>query len=307
MPRPLEDSDPLSYESDADHFRQRREFRTNLALTAFVHLLVLLGFFLVAHFQPQSKVEPILWLDGGLAGGGGAASPSTPPESEPEPDPIPEPPRPEPAPTPLPEPVISSEIPQPTATPKPATPKPLTPKPATPKATPKTTPKKAATPKPKASPSPTTPKPATNEAKASPAPARDKSDEAGTKPARVKTSGKGSNDMIGEGKGKGTAGSGAGAGKPSDFGWYFSLLRDKYYAVWSPPTLPDSGSLIVTLKIRVKRDGSVLGYDLIKSSGNSLMDGSVLEAARQVSQIDPLPDGLGKENIVEIPVNFKPE
>ena len=113
--------------------------------------------------------------------------------------------------------------------------------------------------------------------------------------------------MVGEGKGKGTAGSGSGAGKPSDFGWYFSLLRDKYYAVWSPPSVPDAASLVVTLKIRVKRDGTVLGYELIKSSGNSLMDGSVLEAARQVSQIDPLPSGLGKEDTVEIPVNFKPE
>ena len=113
--------------------------------------------------------------------------------------------------------------------------------------------------------------------------------------------------MTGEGRGKGTAGAGSGAGKPSDFGWYFSLLRDKYYAVWAPPTVPDAASLVVTLKIKVKRDGSVLGYELIKSSGNSLMDGSVLEAARQVTQIDPLPDGLGKEQIVEIPVNFKPE
>src|SRR4030095_589506 len=147
MPRPLEDSDLLPYESDADHLRQRREFRTNLALTAFVHLLVLLAFFLAAHFQTQSKVEPILWLDGGLAGGGGAASPSAPPDPEPEPDPIPDPPRPEPPPPPLPEPGISSEIPQPTATPKPATPKPVTPKPATPKGTPQATPKKAATPK----------------------------------------------------------------------------------------------------------------------------------------------------------------
>src|SRR4029434_6911762 len=104
MPRTLEDCDLLPYESDADHLRQRREFRTNLALTAFVHLLVLLGFFLVAHFQPQSKVEPIVCLDGGLAAGGGTASPSASPEPEPEPDPIPEPPKPEPAPTPLPEP-----------------------------------------------------------------------------------------------------------------------------------------------------------------------------------------------------------
>jgi TonB family protein len=113
--------------------------------------------------------------------------------------------------------------------------------------------------------------------------------------------------MVGEGKGKGTAGSGPGAGKPSDFGEYFSRLRDIFYGSWTPPSVPDAASLVVTLKIRVKRDGRILGYELIKSSGNSLMDGSVLEAARQITEIPALPDGLGKEDIVEIPVNFKPE
>lgn len=112
---------------------------------------------------------------------------------------------------------------------------------------------------------------------------------------------------MGEGKGKGTEGSGPGAGKPSDFGWYFAGLRDRYYAVWAPPSVPDAATLIVTLKIRVKRDGTVLGHELVKSSGNSLMDGSVLDAAQQVTKIDPLPPGLGREDIVEIPVNFKPE
>jgi TonB family protein len=317
MPRPLEQPSALPHAGDTDHLRQQREFRTSLALTAFVHLLLLLGLFLAARFQSKPKVEQIMWLDGGLAGGGGSAPHSSPsdPEPEPESDPIPEPPKHEPAPKTRPEPVIPSEISQPKPTPAPTpkltTPKPATPKPATPKVTPKATPNatptKTATPKPKASPSPTSPKPAAESAKASPAPAKVKANDTGTKPSNVKTSGKGSGDMVGEGKGKGTAGTGAGAGKPSDFGWYFALLRDKYYAVWSPPTLPDSASLVATLKIRVKRDGSVLGYDLIKSSGNSLMDGSVLEAARQVTQIDPLPNGLGKEDIVEIPVNFKPE
>ena len=113
--------------------------------------------------------------------------------------------------------------------------------------------------------------------------------------------------MLGDGRGKGTAGNGPGAGKPSDCGPYFSLLRDRFYAVWTPPTVPDAASLVVRLKIKVKRDGTVLGCEISKSSGNSLMDGSVLEAARQVTQIDPLPKGLGKDEIVEIPIDFKPE
>lgn len=112
--------------------------------------------------------------------------------------------------------------------------------------------------------------------------------------------------MIGEGKGKGTAGSGSGSGKPSDFGDYFSRLRDACYSVWAPPAVPDVASLAATLKMRVKRDGTVLSYELIKSSGNSLMDGSVLEAARQLTKIPPLPAGLGgTADPVDIPINFQ--
>ena len=65
------------------------------------------------------------------------------------------------------------------------------------------------------------------------------------------------------------------------------------------------GDLVTTLRIKVKRDGSVLGSEIVKASGNSLMDGSVLAAAEQVKKIDALPDGLGKEDIVDIPINFK--
>lgn len=334
MRRPTEQTRALPHPGDLDALREQREFRTNLALTAFVHLIILLGFFIAARFQTKPKVEQIMWLDGGLAGGGGSPAQSLPPpapepEPEPEPEPIPEPPKPEPAPTPPPEPMPSelaepkpkaTPAPTPAPTPKPATPRPVTPKPATPKpatpkpratpkATPKATPNKDATPKPKpkASPTATTPKPAAEGAKASPAPAREDGDTTGTKPSAVKTKGTGGGEMTGEGRGKGTAGAGSGAGKPSDFGDYFAQLRDIFYGSWTPPTVPEAASLVVTLKIRVKRDGTVLGYELMKSSGNSLMDGSVMEAARAVTKIPALPNGLGKEDIVEIPINFKPE
>jgi hypothetical protein len=35
------------------------------------------------------------------------------------------------------------------------------------------------------------------------------------------------------------------------------------------------------------------------------MDGSVLATAQQTTRIDPLPDGLGSGDIVEIPINFR--
>ncbi len=305
---------------------ERREFRQTAAFVVGAHALVLIFFALIAKFQHKPEVEQIQWLDGGVMGGGEAGSMNAAaPEPEP-PEPPPAPPEPEPeAPKPPPEPTSDLAVPQatpPPATPKPETPKPATPKPATPKpttpkpkpatpkppkkTTPKASPKKSASPKPASSPKPS-PKVSPGAAAASPKPAPKEGEGHGDSTAAADKAGGGKGASVGEGKGKGTAGNGPGAGKPSDFGWYFSSLRDRYYAVWAPPSVPDAGSLVVTLKLRVKRDGTVLGHELIKSSGNSLMDGSVLAAAEQVPKIDPLPPGLGKEDVVEIPINFKPE
>ncbi len=316
MPRLSEaDRETRLSSAEPEGARERREFRQTAIYVVAAHVLVLVVFAITAKFQPKAKIEQIQWLDGGLLGGGdpGAAS-APPPEPEPPtpppPDPVPEPPPPAPATSDL---AVPKATPPPAtpvpATPKPATPKPATPKPSSPtpkpkpktttKPTPKATPKKSASPKPEASPKASV--------KASPKPAA-KTDADGTSDSpNAAKPGAAKGPAMGDGKGKGTAGTGPGAGKPSDFGWYFSGLRDRYYAVWAPPSVADSASLVVTLKIRVKRDGTVLGHELIKSSGNSLMDGSVLAAAEQVTKIDPLPPGLGKEDIVEIPINFKPE
>lgn len=331
---------------ETELLRDRREFRTNVVLMAFVHLVLLLAFFIYGRLQPKPKVEQIVWLNGGEAGGRSAAELSAPsiPEVQPEPEPEPEPeppplPKVKSPPVPEPEPVIPPKVeselalPKPTpepatpkphtpepATPKPATPKPATPKPATPKpATPKPTPKpKPATPKPK----PVTPKPAAKpKSEVDPKPTATPSAEAknstpnenaatahnGGKPTANQSDKAGTGSAKGAGSGTGKEGRGTGAGKPSDFGWYFSLLRDRFYAVWIPPTVPDAKALSVTIKFRVKRDGTILSFEMTRPSGNSLMDGSVLEAARQVTKLDPLPEGLGKEDVVDIPVNFEPE
>lgn len=313
MPRLSEaDREPSLASAEPESAQERREFWRTAGVVVAAHVLVIAVFGLFAKLQPKPQIEQIMWLDGGMLGGG---DPAVVAEPEPPAPPSPPDPAPEPPPPPPPEPASELAIPKATpppatpepATPKPATPKPATPKPstptpkpkpkATPKPTPKATPRKSTTPKPSASPKAT--------AKASLKPAAKtgttSSASAMEKPATAKTAG------VGEGKGKGTEGTGPGAGKPSDFGWYFASLRDRYYAVWAPPSVPDAATLVVTLKIRVQRDGTVLGHELVKSSGNSLMDGSVLDAAQQVTKIDPLPPGLGSGDVVEIPINFKPE
>jgi len=301
--------------------RERGEFRRTFAFVIAAHVIVVFVVGLVAKLQPEPKIEQIQWLDGGVMGGGGDTGAEVEPPPAPELEPPPPPPEPEPPPPP-PEPTTDLVVPKatpppatPTPTPKPETPKPATPKPTpkpTPRATPKPTPKARpkTTPKKSASPKPSSPKPspkASPGAATSPKPVAKPGTEGSANTPTSENAGASKGPAVGAGKGQGTEGSGPGAGKPSDFGWYFASLRDRYYAVWAPPSVPDSASLVVTLKIRVKRDGTVLGHELVKSSGNSLMDGSVLDAAQQVTKIDPLPPGLGSADVLDIPINFKPE
>lgn len=305
-----------------DEERERREFRRTFIGVAAVHLFAVLLVFIAGLIQPRKKPEQITWLLGGEAGGGALPPGEVPAQDPPSDEAVIEEPAPEPEPVPDPRvptsPPKPSEFVVPATTPAPATPKPATPQPTTPK---------PATPKPSASPKPATPKPATpkpvarttpkkvptpkrsataEKAKQTPDPAKAaaKPGTSGTGLARTGTSGEA---MAGSGKGTGNAGRGPGSGAPSDFGPYFALLRDRYYAVWNQPTSLDraAGDLITTLRIRAQRDGTVLNSEIVKSSGNSVMDGSVLAAAEQVTKIDPIPDGLGREAVLEIPINFK--
>jgi len=302
--------------ASAEDEQDRRDYRRTFAIVAAIHLGLLLVFLIAGKFHRSAKPPEITWLTGGELGGGDLSSsasepmPEEPSPSEPEPDPIPDPdPQSEPPPDPLPAPsdiVIPQATPQPAtpkpstpkpATPKPATPKPATPKPATPKATPKEKLAKSATPK--ASPS--------AGKKATPGPDKPKSNEPSPDTANANRTGTPGASAAGSGKGSGTTGRGPGTGPAADYSGYFSQLRDRYYAVWNQPTSLEraGGDLVTTLRIKVKRDGTVLGSEIVKPSGNSLMDGSVLAAAEQVKKIDALPDGLGKEDIVDIPINFK--
>lgn len=322
---PLAESAPQPQVTTAsgEEERERREFRHTFSWVTGVHLFALLLFFLAGFLQPRKRPEQVTWLLGGEVGGGETATAadaaaagtvdeviSEPPQPQRVPDPpVAPPPRPSelvilqatPAPaTPKPA-TPKPATPKPTTTPKPATPKPETPKPATPKPLAKATPKKAGTPKPSA---------VAVKAKATPNAAKiaakteANGNGAGSAPAR---SGAAGAPASGSGKGTGKVGSGPGSGAPSDFGAYFALLRDRYYAVWNQPTSLDraAGDLITTLRIKAQRDGTVLSSEIVKSSGNSVMDGSVLAAAEQVTKIDPLPKGLGREEVLEIPINFK--
>jgi TonB family protein len=86
------------------------------------------------------------------------------------------------------------------------------------------------------------------------------------------------------------------------------MLHDRFYGQWDQPTsIFDSNiRFVTTLKIRIQKDGTVSARSIVKSSGNAVMDESVLAAARRVSRVDPLPADFGRE-YYEVNINFELE
>jgi len=59
------------------------------------------------------------------------------------------------------------------------------------------------------------------------------------------------------------------------------------------------------LRVEVARDGKVLGWDLIKSTGHGRLDDEIRRVARRVSRLDPLPDNFAYDTTkVNIPITF---
>jgi TonB family protein len=315
---------------------ERRPFRRVLILVAVLHLVLLLAFLIAGKIHtPEKKSDDITWLDGG--GDSIAAQKTEPEEKHTAPEPTPEPPTPAPTPqaTPeaTPEPVPTappSEIVETTPTPAPtptAAPTP-TPQPSpTPKPTAKPSPRPTPTAKPKPKPTPTAkPKPKPSPAKKSagedddekpakkptstPAKKKTDGDEESGKSA-TKTSGTSSGDkgtQPGTGGGnRGGAGKAGGGNREGEYGWYFSMLKDRFDARWKQPTsiVQSDQRFVTTVKLRIGKDGTLSEVGLANSSGNVVMDDSVLEAVRSVRQIDPLPAGLGNGDFYEININFE--
>jgi TonB family protein len=202
--------------------------------------------------------------------------------------------------------------------------------------TPKPTPNVKGTPKPKPTAKPTpkpTPKPkeAIAKAKSSPKPKpkhedKEEPDEKSAtadvekekiviaknetpapKPAAAEKS---SATQTGSGKGT-TAGVGGGrAGgsvNESQFGWYGSMLHDRFYSEWVQPTsvATSGGKNSVLVKLRIEKNGRVSSFEIVRSSGNAELDESVKAITGRVTKVEPLPDGLGKGDHYDVKINFE--
>ena len=176
----------------------------------------------------------------------------------------------------------------------------------TPKATPKPTPK--ATPKPAASPK-KSPNP-NGSPKASPksekSPKGKESPGSGASPGPTVKAAKAVGSSAGPSSG-GAAGQGGGGGGSSEFGWYHSLIHDRFYSQWDQPTsiFDSSKSFVCTLQIRIEPNGKIAGVKVVRSSGNVIMDDSVMAAANRVLQIDPPPTALASGGAYTVNINFE--
>jgi TonB family protein len=87
------------------------------------------------------------------------------------------------------------------------------------------------------------------------------------------------------------------------FDWYLAMVRQKMYAVWIQPSdLSSAAGLVTVVSIRVHRDGSVTDRRMVESSGNSVMDASVMTAVKGVTRLERLPpkfSGAYKDIAVE--------
>jgi TonB family protein len=303
-------------------------FWTNVALIAAAHVAIIIGLIHWSRSEKDSGAQSIVWMNGG-AGDGVVAEKKIPPritsvprkESKTElvKDRDSEDDRPLlasapseiqlPTPTATPARTLaprSTSTPKPTASPKvKGTPKPK-PKP-TAKPTPKPSPKKLvlakASPKPSAKP---TPDKEENEPAEGPS---QKTEIAKAIPAKEEPK-KTAATQTGSGRGT-TAGSGGGhAGgsvNQSQFGWYGSMLHDRFYSEWAQPTsVANAGAKnSVLVKLRIEKDGRVTGFDIVRSSGNAELDESVKALSSRVIQVEPLPDGLGKGDHYDVKINFE--
>jgi len=320
-------------------------FWRNVTLIGLAHVVLIVGLIRLSRETKSSSAQSIVWMNGGAGDGAGVQTkreptPKTVRATAPQPERTPEPPRKEEAEEERP--VLmstKSEIQLPAATPK-QSPRSTatassarTPKASpTPKVTPKPTPKTKSKPTPKPSPkkmilAKASPKPSP---KIKPTPeATDESDAQSEAEAEKKRIAKavlakneaGENDSSeksvkkatavqgagGKGTSRGGGGHAGGVGGESQFGWYGSMLHDRFYSEWVQPTsLASTGAKnSVLVKIRIEKDGRVSNFEVIKPSGNPTIDESVAAIAKRVAQVDPLPAGLGSGDHYDVKINFE--
>lgn len=92
-------------------------------------------------------------------------------------------------------------------------------------------------------------------------------------------------------------------GSPSAMSWYYALVRATMYEAWEQPSGLSGTGLRATVSIRVQKDGNITKRTMIRPSGNSVIDQSVMRAVNGVSRIKALPPEAGSS--LDITIDFE--
>ncbi|HEX7516002.1 MAG TPA: TonB family protein [Chthoniobacterales bacterium] len=283
-------------------------FWRNVTIIAVAHIAIIIALIRWNRETRKPNLQSIVWMNGGGTEVAARTTPAqtetaiekTPPPEADTPRSKPEEQDEPPVPTPA-----RSDIQLRTATPSPTPVTKPPPKPsmtpvskASPKPTPKATPKKTVVVK-------ATPKPSPRK-KATPVEQEKKNDENRKEAAKIAPANANSVD----GEKSGSTGPN-GAVRASEFSWYGKMLHDRFYSEWIQPTtsVAIGAKMSALVKIRIEKDGRVSNFTIVRPSGNVVVDESVAAVAKRVTQVDPLPKGLGSGAHYEVNINFelKPE
>jgi TonB family protein len=85
------------------------------------------------------------------------------------------------------------------------------------------------------------------------------------------------------------------------------MLHDRFYSEWIQPTtsVAVGAKMSALVRIRIEKDGRVSKFEIVRPSGNVVVDESVAAVAKRVTQVDPLPKGLGSGAYYEVNINFE--
>lgn len=85
------------------------------------------------------------------------------------------------------------------------------------------------------------------------------------------------------------------------------MLHDRFYSEWIQPTtsVAIGAKMSALVRIRIEKDGRVSKFTIMRPSGNVVVDESVTAVAKRVTQVDPLPKGLGGGAYYEVNINFE--
>lgn len=85
--------------------------------------------------------------------------------------------------------------------------------------------------------------------------------------------------------------------------WYIAQVREALWNAWSGK-MPAGGGLRCTMRFAIKRDGSVRGVSVEKTSGNRLFDNAAENSVRSAAPFAALPDDFFEDTLT-VHVEFK--